>query len=874
MTRLPIAARCLLRLTDPRVREFLTGDLEESIGIIAERDSTDRARRWATRQALAAAIQHPWRPGPSHHGDGLMRTLLQDLRYGTRMVRRQPTFSAVVIMTLALAIGANTVIFSFANVLMLRPLPLKDTSTLGWIFGVDPHRGGNREPLSIPEFLDYRAGLSTFSEIGASVRSNVILTGRGDARRLAASRVTANLIDMWALRMTMGRGLSRGADTPGAAGEVVLSHHYWDRELNRNPAIVGQTLTIDGRPATVMGVVAPDIEIGNLSEIDVWVPLSLTPDAPRQDRLLRVNGRLKRGVSLAQAQADVQQIAQRLARDYPKASEGWSARVAPSREAMTGTDTMVVMALLSVVVGFVLLLACANLANLVLSRATGRRRELAVRSALGASRQRVIRQMLTENLVYGICGGAAGLVVAYGGLALMRAAAYEPFFQIVRIDRNVMAFTAALALLTPMLFAILPALHSTRADAVDALKDGGTRTAGGVRAARSRSVLIVAQLGLAVMLLVLATLLVHALVNITGAPRGVDQDALLTARLDLPPWRYTTETARRDYHAQLLQRITADPSVQNAALVDRLPFVDGEPITELTIDGRTSTRPEDRPWAVATVVSESYFATMGIARVSGRVFSDADREGRAPVALVNTEMARRYLGGVEDAVGARLTLAGEPAAGGPIEIVGVVGDVLRADLEGVNPQLYLPSTQRPLKTVSLVVRTADPLGSAPSVRARIRGLDADVPVYELRPFAQALDEDLSSSRVLGSLFIAFALLALVLAASGLYAVVSYAAVQRAKEFGVRVALGALPSDITRMMLGQTARLVAIGLALGLAGGRVLAIGATALLYRVSPSDPATYAGVALTLGTIAFIATYIPVRRATSLDPVSALRLE
>jgi putative ABC transport system permease protein len=803
-----------------------------------------------------------------------MRTLIQDLKYGVRMVRRQPTFSAVVVMTLALAIGANTVIFSFANILMLRPLPLKDTDTLGWIFNIDPHRGGNREPLSIPELLDYRRALSSFSDIAGSMRSNAVLTGRGDARRLATSRVTANLIDVWGVRVAIGRGFSHGADAPGAPAEVVLSHHYWDREFNRNPSVVGQTLTIDGRPTTIVGVLAPEIEIGNLSEIDVWVPILLSADAPREERILRVSGRLKPGVSLAQASAEVQQVAQRFARDYPKASDGWSARVIPSREAMTGADTWIIMAMLSLVVAFVLLLACANLANLVLSRATGRRRELAVRSALGASRMRVIRQMLTENLVYGICGGAAGLLVANGGLALMRAAAYEPFFQMVRIDRNVMAFTAALALLTPMLFAILPALHSTRADASDALKDGGNRTAGGVRAARSRSVLIVAQLGLAVMLLVLATLLVQSLANITGTPRGIDAQRLLTARIDVPSWRYQSETARREFHSQLLARLEADASIDNAALVDRLPFVDGEPITEIAIEGRPVTRPEDRPWAVASTVTDAYFHTTGINVVAGRVFTADDRPGRTAVVVINKEMAARYFGGVDRAVGARLSLVGDSVAASGVEVVGVVGDVLRADLEGVNPQVFLPAGQRPMKTTSLVVRTADPFAIAPAVRAAIRSLDADVPVYELRPFKQALDEDLSSGRILGSMFVAFALLALVLAASGLYAVVSYAAAQRVKEFGVRVALGALPGDITRMMLWQTARLVAVGLALGLIGGRLLAMGATALLYRISPSDPATYVLVALTLGAIALVAAYVPVRRATAVDPVSALRLE
>jgi putative ABC transport system permease protein len=873
MTTLPLAARVLLRLTDPRVREFISGDLEEAYGAAAAAEGRTRARRWAVRQALAAVAQHPWRSGHGHsRGDGFMRTLFQDLRYGARTARRQPAFSFVVVLTLALAIGANTVIFSFANILLIRPLPIGQNGTLGWVFLVDPHTRGTRGLLSVPEYLDYRHSLSSFDSLAASMRGSVTLTGRGDARRLTASRVSANLIDVWGLRMQAGRTFSAGADRPGAAGEVVLSHRYWRRELNGDPSIVGQSLTIDNRPATIVGVLAPDIEIGNLSEIDVWVPLTLNASGPREERTLRVSGRLKPGIGLAEASADASRVSQVLARQYPAHNEGWYARVAPTREAMTSADTWPIMTLLSLVVGFVLLLACANLANLVLARASGRRRELALRSALGASRRRVVRQMLTENVIYGACGGALGLAVAYGGLALMRAVAYEPFFRMVAIDRNVLVFTSVLAFVTPVLFALLPALQSTRADVSDALKDGG-RTGGGVRAGRSRAVLVVAQLSLAVMLLVLSTLLVQALVNIERAPLGFDAPRLLTARLDLPAWRYPTPAAQDEYREQLLARMRLTGSIEDAAVTDRIPQLDGEPITEVMIPGRVSTRPEDRPWAVVSSVSDAFFAVAGVPLVAGRAFDAGDTASRPGVAIVNREMARRYWGSPERALGATVSLAGDAGAK-TLQVVGVVADVLKADREGVNPQIYVDARQRPGRAFALIVRSADPVSAAPAIRAQVRTLDADVPLYDVRPLQQALDEDLSSSHILGSLFVSFALLALVLAASGLYGVVSYAVAQRVKEFGVRIALGASARDIARLMLAQTGRLVAIGLVLGLAGGRALAMAAMTLLYRVSPSDPATYAGVALGLGAIALLATYVPVRRATSIDPISALRLE
>jgi predicted permease len=420
---------------------------------------------------------------------------------------------------------------------------------------------------------------------------------------------------------------------------------------------------------------------------------------------------------------------------------------------------------------------------------------------------------------------------------------------------------------------MLPALQSTRADAGEALKDGGTRTAGGVRVARSRSVLIVAQLSLAVMLLVLATLLVQALRNITGAPLGIDSGKMLTARIELPAWRYGSSTAIGEYQSQLLARLKSNPSVEQAAIVERLPLLDGEPSTEIGIEGRPAGRPEDRPWAVATMVSDGYFAAVGMPVVAGRGFSESDLPERQPVAVINKEMARRFFGSPDKAIGARFTMTGD-TPGRTLEVIGVSSDVLRGDREGVNPQVFVSARQRPGRSVSLVVRAQDPAGVAAAVRAQIRGLDADVPVYEVRPFQQALDEDQSSSRILGSLFVSFALLALVLAASGLYAVVSYAASQRVKEFGVRIALGAQGSDIVTMMLRQTGKLVAVGVVLGLVGGRLLAIGATTLLYRVSPSDPVTYAGVALSLAAIAMLATYVPVRRVMTIDPVRALRLE
>jgi putative ABC transport system permease protein len=873
---LPLAARALLRLTDPAVREFIEGDLSEVFDERTAGGGGRDAHRWAVRQAFQAVLTSPWRPRRASGfptGDGFMKTLLQDFRYGFRMIRKQPGYSLVIVLTLALAIGANSVIFSFASILAIRPLPLANENALGWIFTVDPQTGDARSGMSIPEFLDYRSSVTSFSALAATVRDNVTMTGRGDAERLEASRVTANIVDVWGLRLQQGRGFRSGADRPGADGEVLLSNHFWTKRLDRDPSIVGQTLMLDGRPATVVGILSPEIEIGNISEVDIWLPLQLTSEGSRLERRLRVSGLLRPGTSAAQASPEARQIATRLASEHPDTNAGWSARVAPTREAMVGTDTFTVLALLGTVVGFVLLIACANLANMVLSRGIRRRREIAVRSALGASRGRVVRQMLTENVLYGIAGGLVGLAFAQAGLAIIRAISYEPFFELLSIDRHVLIFTTALAFLTPLLFGLFPALQSSRADVNETLKEGGARSGGGVRTKRSRSALVIAQLGLAVALLVVTGLLVKALMIIERSPVGFDTQKILTFQVSPPAWRYRTDASTTQYYDQLLSKVRSAPGVEAAGLSDRLPLLGSEVTTVAAIDGIPAGRPEDRPWAVPLTVDDGYFAALGVPIQEGRGFTAVDTPSSEPVAVINHEMARRFWPASSQVIGAHVTV-GAGAAARRVRIVGMTADVLKADREGVNPQIFQLVRQVPRRDLVVVVRATDPRGVQGAVRGQVRALDADVPVYMMRPLEQAIDEDLSSTNILFGLFGSFAIIALVMAASGLYAVVSYSAGQRIQEFGVRIALGAVPRDIQWMMLRQTGVLVCVGLALGLLGGRVVASLASSLLYRVSPSDPAIYTGVAATLGTIALLASYGPVRRACRIDPVRALRLE
>jgi predicted permease len=800
-----------------------------------------------------------------------MGALLQDLRYGARIIWRQPGYSALIVLTLALAIGANTVIFSFANVLALRPLPVKDQDTLGWIFLNDPQRGNTRGPLSVTELLDYRGALQSFESIAGSAATAVTMTGRGDAEALDGFSVTANLPDTWGLQLQLGRTFATGDDLPGAAAVVLLSHQFWTQRFSADASIVGQSLTLNGRSHTVIGVLRPEIEIGNLSLIDVWVPIALDPTLPRDRRTVRVVGRLKPGVTFEQAAVEVRDLSRRLQSEYPVTNTGWEARLAPTKEAMTGGDTWLVLGLLITVVGFVLLIACANIANLVLARATGRRRELAVRTALGASRVRMVRQLLTESLLLGILGGGLGLLVAQGGLIVIRAAAYEPFFKLVVIDRSVLLFTGMLAVVTPLVFSLLPALHASRPDVQEALKDSSNRAGGGVRGRRSRSALVVAQLALAMMLLIVSGLLVRTMIEINRAPLGFDRTDLLTVRMELPEYRYPTPDSIRQFQDRLTTALAGLPGVREVAATDRLPLLGSEAQTQLRIDGHEAARPQDRPWAVAARVGERFFATAGIPLVAGRSFAASDHERAMPVAIVNAEMARRYWGSESGALNRRVQLEPDDRW---FTVVGVAADVLRADIRGSNPEVYIPARQDPRPVMALMVRASDAGRLVDSARSQIRALDPDLPVREIRTIEEALDDELSSSRILMGMFMAFAVLALALAASGLYGVVSYSVTQRHQEIGIRMALGAAGSDIRRMIVRQTLILVVIGGLIGIAGGAMLGRVSANLLFRVSPSDPATYVAVIAVLSLVALVAAYAPVRRAVSVDPLVALRAE
>jgi predicted permease len=800
-------------------------------------------------------------------------SLTNDLRYGIRSLIKSPGYASVAVLTLALAIGANTVIFSFANVLLLQPLPLADPEGLAFVYSVDPH-SSPRGRVSFADYRDFSDRSRSFSSLAAWTDDNVTLTGHGEPQRLQARRVTPNLFTAWGLTPIAGRLLHEGEDVPGGACTVVLSDHLWGALFQRNPSVVSTSMAIDGQACTIVGVITPAIEIGNMSLIDVWMPHRA--EAPRERRDARsyaVSGRLNAGVTVEQAGAEITTIAEQLQREHPDTNTAWTTRMLPTKEAMIGENGWLVFGLLMLVVAFVLLIACANVANLMLARATRRRREMAVRVALGATRWAVVRQLITESLCIGISGGLIGVAIAEAGLRVIRAASYEPFFKMVVIDRYVLGFAVVLSILTPVLFSVLPSIHAASEAFGSGLREGG-RSGSTAGTRRSRNALVVAQISLAMILLIMAGLIVRSLIAIRRIDLGFDPRAVLTAQVELPSWKFKTGEEMARFYERVEDRLARIPGATAAGAATGLPALAAGSRVPFDLAEHPAATAAERPWAQRFTATQGYLQATGIALLRGRWFSRADSRETAPVVVINAEAARRYFQTVDRAIGSRILLPDR----GPdrsAEIIGVVGVVANPDLEmAPAPYIYDLAAQQPPRTASLVVRAARPSDLAGQLRAAVHDVDADVPVFDVRTLQTALDDEMSSNRVLMSMFVAFAMLALVLATAGVYAVISFLVGQRTQEIGVRVALGAVPSDIRRLIFGQGLGLVAIGSVIGVGGAAALARTLASALFGVTPFDPATYGSVIGVVLLAALGAMWAPAQRAISLDPVRSLKAE
>jgi putative ABC transport system permease protein len=813
-----------------------------------------------------------------------MDTLMQNLRFAFRQFAKRPGFTAVAVLMLALGIGVNTTIFSAVNSVLLRPLPYSGAEHVMVVW--HSMTNSDRVGLSEPELIDYRAEIRSFEQLAAYHPLDANLVGDAEPERISAARVTANLFTALGSGPALGRTFTADEDLPGGGQVAVLGHALWQRRFGGDPAIIGKTVRVDGKARTVVGVMPPEFKLPgdfrNERPSELWLPLALNPDSlgGRGRHYLHAVARLRPGASAAQANAELGVLTRRWVEQGLVKDERFSAFSVPVRDEVLGDIRPALLILLGAV-GFVLLIACANVANLLLIRADERQKEIAVRAALGAGRGRIAGQLFTESLLLAGLGGGLGLLLAEPGLrALVELApASIPRLDAAALDGRVMLFTAAIALATGVLFGSIPALQASRRDLVAPLREGGRGTSAVGGRQHVRRGLVVSEVALSVVLVIGAGLLIRSFAELRQIELGFEPENVLTLQLALPLTDYPETPGMVAFYRQLVERVEELPGVHSAGAVALLPLVQTIGDWGIDLEGRTR-GPDDRFHGFLQIVTPGYFEAMHIPLVQGRPVAHVDHAESPPAVVVNQTMAARYWPG-ESALGKRLRIrVGDETPW--FTVVGVAGDIRHnAVAEEPRPEMYFPHAQLSLalggtvQAMTLVVRTApEPLALAAPVREVIRTLDPNLPVANLRSMERVVDQAFAEQRFTMLLLALFALLALVLGAVGIYGVIAYAVSRRTHEIGIRMALGAGAGTIRRMVVRQGVVLVALGVALGL----LAALGATrilaSLLYGVTTTDPLTFVTVPLLLVVVALIASYLPARRATRVDPMIALRTD
>jgi putative ABC transport system permease protein len=805
-----------------------------------------------------------------------MESLWQDLRFGVRMLRRNPLTSGLALLILTLGIGANTAIFSVISGVLLEPLPFPHPERLILVVDSAPRHGFPRFSSSPPNFRDWRQQNRSFATLDAFASDHFNLAGGTQPIATPGASVTGDFFRTLGIAPLHGRLFRAEDDRPGAEPVVVVSYDLWRTHFGGDPAVVGRRILVDGKFRTVIGIAPPGCRFPR--QTAVWLPLAL--DYAKEHRgahYLAVLGRLRAGVSLQQAQADLSGIAGRLERLYPESNTAWGVRLEPLHERMVA-DIKPALLLLERAVWVVLLIACANVANLLLARLSARGREVAVRAALGAGRARLVRQVVAESVVLFLGGGALGLLLAYFGTRALLALdpGVIPRAEAVGLDGRVLLYTFVLALATGVLVGLVPAFAATGSRLHAALKEGGRAVAGGGRSRLLRNGLVAGEVALALALLIAAGLLLRSFARLQAVGPGFEPHGVMTAVLSLPDVKYPDEARQAQFYEQLLERVSALPGVEHAATVYPLPLSGDNFVLQFTVAGRPKPAPTEVPRADVIAIGPDYFHAMSIPLLAGRAFTGQDRIGSQQVLIVNRAMANKIWPG-ENPLGKRITFDDDakPTAKW-LTVVGVVGDVRAAALrKEPEAQAYWPQLQRPVSQVALVLRTSQPPARlVEPVRRVVLALDRDLPLDRVQTLDAVVAGSLSTNRVKTVLIAFFGALALVLAGAGIYGLVSYTVSQRTHEIGIRVALGAGRGEVLGMVIRQGMTLVAAGLGLGLAlswvAGRLVAD----QLFEVSATDPLTYAGVPLALAAVALAANWLPARRATQVDPLEALRSE
>jgi putative ABC transport system permease protein len=844
----------------------MVGDLREEFRSIPNERT---ARRWYWLQAFRLTLRYKSlteQQADRRKVSIMPHDLRGDLRTAFRMFVRNPGTSTIIVFTLAVTIGAATVGFAFADLALFRGLPVDDNSKVVSIFASDTRGSNPRARVSGPDFLDYRERTRTLERLAVMRQGTAALITNGQSSALGVSYATADLFGaMGQTAAPAGRVLMRGDDEPGAARVVVLSHRYWHDTYNSRPDAIGKTLQIGRDIFTIVGVAPAALEFGNLAEIDVWLPIHVTRDMPRDLRNFRFLARLRDGVSFESAAAEIGTIGDALATEYPDTNRGWKVRLIHVRDLTGGDGFWVVIALFLLSVAFLIAIATANVSNLVMVRAVARQRELAVRSALGARRGRLVRQLLVEGLALSMAGAALSLPVAYAALQVIAAISPEPVFKQIIIDEHEFGFIASLALVCPLLFTLAPARTLARSDTRQILAAGGGR--GTTASMRGRGWLVVAQVALAVVLLTASSLAVRGVVGIYMAPTGIDTSNVLIFTLDFDDVQYPEAAAARSAADATREAVRAMPGVAEVAMMNALPILGAESMVGLTVNDNNLPPGDATPTVVATNITGDTASVLGVSLLTGHWWS----EGTTDATVVSRETAVRYLGGVDRAVGQTIAVSGSA----PVRVVGVSKDVLNGEMSSTIPARMWTSLPDSTRRLTFAVKAqGDPAVLTSGIRRIAAQTAPAVPLEGLQTLEQAFRDAASSDYVIIGVLAGFAVLALILAATGLFGVVSFAAAQRTAEFGTRMALGASTFDVVRLVAHQSMRLLAFGLTIGLAGGIAVGFAMRNSLFGLSPMDPLTIGGVATLLAVVTLLATAIPAWRAGRIDPIQALRAE